>query len=152
MKTTSRRGITLIEMALALGVGMVVVFGAFAIVDAASKVIGAARKRALEEELVSAVVRYLRQTPVGTTPTGAVASEADISGSLFGATAGYPEDWPRVLVSRVATTMSTATAVSEIYTIRFLYSEADINGDGVPDSGSSALARPALVIPIVRLP
>lgn len=95
----NRSGATLLEIAAAVAVGMLVVLAAFAAVDAASRTIAAGKRQALEDELVGGAVRFLQATP--TTDLDGRAWPVDFASEVLGAGADYPTEWPRVTIARL---------------------------------------------------
>jgi hypothetical protein len=103
MRRPVRSGTTLLEVAAAVGVGLLVVLAAFAAVDATSKIIAAGKRQNLEDELIAGAVRYLQATPVGTIqamlPVGV---PKDFALTVLGVAGGdYPVEWPQVWIERL---------------------------------------------------
>lgn len=102
--TSTRSGTTLLEIAAAVAVGMLVVLAAFAAVDATSRIISSGKRQNLEDELIGGAVRFLQATPTtdlnGYFPT---AAPIDFANMVLGTGADYPVEWPRVTIARLGT-------------------------------------------------
>lgn len=129
-----RAGFTLIEMAMAVGIGLSVAIAAFAAVDATAKTISGAKRQALADDLLAQAARWLRQEPAGSTiPTGTFHTV------VLGVTSGWPEHWPHLTLTAVGLETGHANGAR---TQTWMFTLADADGT----------VRNNVLIPITRLP
>lgn len=116
MSNSFRSGVTLIEIATAMAVGLLVVLAAMTAVDAASKLIAAGKRQALEDELVAGAVRFLRNTPTADLNVYFSPPTLNFATTVLGT--GYPAEWPQMTITRLAGGLSQGNnAETSVYQI-----------------------------------
>lgn len=141
-----RRGFTLIELAIAIGIGLLVAFAAFAAVDASSKSIAAARHHALSDDLMATAIRWLRNEPRAKVQALTFPLVYHQDADALGVTSGWPAHWPVITIERLpapAMVVHANGAMTATYAITL----ADNDG-----SGNAGPARARYQLPITSLP
>lgn len=141
-----RRGFTLIEMAIAIGIGLLVAIAAFAAVDASSKSIAAGKRHALSDDLVASAVRWLRNEPRAQVQALTFPLVYHQSPSALGVSSGWPAHWPVITIERLPQPVPVTHANGAL-TATYAISLADNDG-----SGNAATVRARYLLPITSLP
>lgn len=131
----NRRGFTLIEMAMAVGIGLSVAIAAFAAVDATAKTISGAKRQALEDDLLAQAARWLRQEPAASTIATGMFHTA-----VLGVGADWPDHWPRLHIAGVGAEVVHNNG-AKTRTWAFTLTDAD-----------GVTVRNRVLLPITRLP
>lgn len=141
-----RRGFTLIEMAIAIGIGLLVAIAAFAAVDASSKSIAAAKRHALSDDLVATAVRWLRNEPRAKVQALTFPLVYHQSPSALDAAGGWPAHWPVITIDRLPAP-AAVTHANGAMTATYAIVLSDNDG-----SGNAAQVRARYLLPITSLP
>lgn len=96
----SQNAFTLVEMSMAISIGLLVAIAAFAAVDAASKSIAASKRHSLEDDMIASTIRWIRNEKVSTLNSTFSGPTLIYHSGLLQVGTDWPAHWPILTVNR----------------------------------------------------